>query len=278
MKKCVVVIPIYREELDFEEICSLKNTINVLSNFDIKIVCPESLNTKNYSAIDEFDYIKLDDKHFVDDYAYSRLLLTDYFYRMFDGYEYMLICQTDAWIFDNKLEEWCDKGYDYIGAPWFEGYGIAKENSKMFEYAGNGGFSLRKIKTFINVLSDAQKSNRKLGNFMQVYTKGGNVSPLMIHKIPKAILRYYNKKNVVSYAIKNLNLHEDNIIVNYLRRLYPQIKVAKAVDAKYFSMEVNSRRLYKEAGNVLPFGCHAFKRYDWEFWKEFIKFDCELIK
>lgn len=271
MKKCVVVIPIYKEELDSDEVLSIKNTMKLLSGYDMKVVCPEGMDTKKYSDLGLSEYIRLDCKHFVDDYAYSRLLLTDYFYRLFEDYEYMLICQPDAWVFENKLEEWCNKDYDYIGAPWFEGYGIAKENSKMYKYAGNGGFSLRKIKTFINVLSDAQKSNKKLGSFMQVYTKGGNVSPLMIHKIPKAILRYYKKNNVVSYAIKNLNLHEDNIIVNYLRRIYPQMNVAKAVDAKYFSMEVNARRLYKEAGNILPFGCHAFKRYDWEFWKDFIK-------
>lgn len=271
MKKCVIVIPVYKEEIEPDEISSLKNTLKILSNYDVKIVCPESLNIQKYSDIFDFDFIKLDDRHFVDDYAYSRLLLTDYFYRFFEDYEYMLICQTDAWVFENKLEDWCNKGYDYIGAPWFEEYGIATEDSKMLEYAGNGGFCLRKIKTFVDILSNAQNSNKKLRNFMQVYTKGGNVSPWQIYKIPKSILRYFAKENVLSYAIKNLNLHEDNVIVNNLRLLYPQMNVAKAVDAKYFSMEVNARRLYKETGNTLPFGCHAFKRYDWDFWKEFIK-------
>lgn len=271
MKKCVIVIPVYKEELEPDEISSLKNTLQTLSNYDLKIVCPESLNTQNYSNIADFDFLKLDNKHFIDDYAYSKLLLTDYFYRLFENYEYMLICQTDAWVFEDKLEEWCNKNYDYIGAPWFEGYGIAKEDAKMFKYAGNGGFSLRRIKTFIDVLVDAQASKKKFRNFMQVYTKNGNVSPLLLYKIPKAILRYYAKENVLSYAIKNLNLHEDNVIVNSLRLFYPQLRVAKAADAKYFSMEVNARRLYKEAGNTLPFGCHAFKRYDWDFWKEFIK-------
>lgn len=271
MKRCVVIIPVYKEALDPEEVASIKNTQKTLYNYDIKIVCPEGLDTKNYSAIGDFDFIKLENKYFVDDWAYSKLLLSDYFYRLFENYEYMLICQADAWVFEDKLEDWCSKGYDYVGAPWFKGYGVASDKAGMVEYAGNGGFSLRNINSFIRVLSDAQSSNRRLKSFYQVYTKNGNLSGCNILKFPKAIFKYFSRDNILQYALKELKLHEDNVIVTCIRKLYPDFKVAKAVEAKYFAFEVNPRRLYKETDNTLPFGCHGFSRFDWDFWKNFIK-------
>ena len=57
---------------------------------------------------------------FVDRVAYNRLMMSEQFYRAFEGYEYILIYQLDCLVFSNALEEWCRKGYDYIGAPWFE--------------------------------------------------------------------------------------------------------------------------------------------------------------
>jgi hypothetical protein len=64
----------------------------------------------------------------------------------------MLIYQLDAWVFKDDLMKWCNKGYDYIGAPWFEDFGSYEKGKKLWR-VGNGGFSLRKIKYFCKVLS-----------------------------------------------------------------------------------------------------------------------------
>jgi len=42
-------------------------------------------------------------------------------------------------------------------------------------------------------------------------------------------------------------------------------------EAKRFSFEVNPRRLFRECGNVLPFGCHKWMLYDLQFWKSHIQ-------
>lgn len=39
------------------------------------------------------------------------------FYRRFGKYKYMLIYQLDAFVFSDKLLDFCEMGYDYIGAP-----------------------------------------------------------------------------------------------------------------------------------------------------------------
>ena len=44
--------------------------------------------------------------------------------------------------------------------------------------------------------------------------------------------------------------------------------------ASLFSLEVSPAPQYENNGKKLPFGCHAYKRYDWNFWKQFINYDC----
>lgn len=270
MHKCIIVIPTYKETLDDDELKSLAQCKRILKNYDIKFVCPESLNTSWYEKQWSIEFVRYDDKYFKSIYSYSHLLLTWDFYNAFSNYEFMLLYQLDAWVFRDELEEWCNKDYDYIGAPWFEGYSIAKPNSKMYEFAGNGGFSLRKISTFIDVLSKIENSEEKLFTFLEVYTKNGNASVLNIFRLVRSIKRYFSKQNIAKHAIKEITMCEDNIIANAFRRLYPDLKIAKAEDAKFFSFEVLPERLYEECSKKLPFGCHGYKKYNWDFWKEHI--------
>lgn len=273
MKKCVVVIPIYKTLIDSSEIASLMQCKVVLNKYDIKFVCPASLNTKNYSDMVDFEFIKMQDEYFQSDRTYSKMLLNDEFYKIFEEYEYMLIYHLDAWVFEDKVEEWCNKDYDYIGAPWFERYDTTNINSKMLKFAGNGGFSLRKIRTFIDVLSHAHNSNKKMKTFLEIYTKEFTSSIFNILRIPKSLFKYFSKENTFKLGLKSLENCEDNIIVNSLRPVYPQIKVAEAEEAKHFAFEVHPSRLFKECENKLPFGCHAFKKYDWNFWEKYIRLD-----
>src|SRR5690606_31898493 len=96
-------------------------------------------------------------------------------YRRFVAYEYMLICQTDVFVFRDELLQWCEKDYDYIGAPWiaskqhlltkvlFQITNFFKSRKKKkstahFFKVGNGGFSLRKVQTMLKIVTD-QKEN-----------------------------------------------------------------------------------------------------------------------
>lgn len=271
----VIVIPIYKTKLSENEVLSLKQCFKILGKYPIIFVCADSLNTNFYeeackSAGITFKVKKFEDKFFESTHSYSRLLLDKIFYKAFEEYEYMLIYQLDAWVFEDRLQEWCEKGYDYIGAPWFHGYSVAKIDAPMYEYAGNGGFSLRNISKFIDILVRAENSNLKIRSFLQVHTKDGRYSPLNIFRLPKTIIRYKDNKNSLKHGLKITNDAEDNVIVTNLRRNFPELKISKAADAKYFSFEVLPSRLYKECGNKLPFGCHAWEKFEPEFWANFI--------
>lgn len=270
MKNCVV-IPIYKEVLDKDELASLLQCEKVLNKHDIKFVCPKSLNTAQYESFKNAGFVRLNDDYFKSVYTYSRMLLDKNFYEQFNDYEYMLVYQLDAWVFEDRLDEWCEKGYDYIGAPWFKGFGAAKKKAKMHPYSGNGGLSLRKISSLINVLTLCESSNKKLKTFYDLYTKEGRGSVFNVFRLPKSLWRYFSKENMLKNALETTNECEDNVISNTFRRIYPQFKVAKASAAKFFAFEALPERLFKECGNKLPFGCHAFRKYNWDFWKNHIE-------
>ena len=60
-----------------------------------------------------------------------------------------MIYQLDCLVFSDKLLEWCELDYDYIGAP----LPVSKSDpDKGLSRAGNGGLSLRKAKSFLKVL------------------------------------------------------------------------------------------------------------------------------
>ena len=80
-------------------------------------------------------------------------MISSKFYKSFKTYEFLLIYQTDAWVFRDDLLEWCNKDYDYVGAPWFTGYDDTKGIKKAFNAVGNGGFCLRKTKSMLRVLN-----------------------------------------------------------------------------------------------------------------------------
>lgn len=273
MKKCVIAIPVYKMFPEKYEITSFLQCEKILCGCDIKFVCPESLDVTEYNKLGSFDFVRMSDDCFHSILSYSKMLLEPEFYKKFEDYEYMLIYQLDAWVFEDKLQYWCEQGYDYIGAPWFEKFNTTDPKSKMQKYAGNGGFSLRNIRTFIEVLSDAHNSDKKMKSFLQIYTKEGHSSVFNIFRLPKALKIYFSSANKLKNALKKANDCEDNIIVNYLRLIYPQLKISPSQKAKYFSFETFPERLFKECGEKLPFGCHAFKKYNQDFWKNYIKLE-----
>ena len=45
-----------------------------------------------------------------------------FLYERYAAYEFMFTYELDAFVFKDELEKWCEQGWDYIGAPWFDGY------------------------------------------------------------------------------------------------------------------------------------------------------------
>ncbi len=268
----ILVIPIYKSKLLKEEEASLKQCFRILGNYSVKFVCPPDIDItiyKKYADVNDNDveFVKFDADYFRDIAGYNRLMLSLDFYLRFKNYRYMLIYQLDAWVFRDELEYWCSLGYDYIGAPWFEGFSEAKEDSEIYKVAGNGGFSLRHIPSFINILSRIKKkqySNRRIKSLAEINAKLN----LPLYKKYKVLFKFFSRKNSLLFYLNNY--YEDIIIVSCFKKIDKSFKLADYQIGLKFSFEVNPSVLYKMNNNMLPFGCHAFNRYDSTFWQKFI--------
>ena len=267
MKNVAVVIPIYKWKPSDDELASLHQCKNILCRYPIILVCPTFLNTSAYKFLDA-KVIRFDGKWFKSVKSYSRLLLTSEFYQNFSEYNYILIYQADGWVFKDELDLWCEQGYDYIGAPWFENFEKADEKSKILDYIGNGGMSLRNVQKHIKMFEDPfmyqtyaeikeeNKKHRKISNILN---------------IPVNVWRYIEQYFVpFSYRTK---LNEDFFIAKYAQKLVPDFKFPTPEVAAKFAAECCPRKIYEMNNRFLPFLCHAFRKYDFEFWKDFINLE-----
>jgi len=270
MKKCAVVIPIYKQTPMEDDLKSISQCFSVLKKYDIFFVCPEGLNVAIYENLAMQNSVKIsfqefDSKCFQSLDAYNQLMLSVDFYRSFEQYEYILIYQADAWVFKDELEMWCDKGYDYIGAPWFND--IEDGNSGLIPQSGNGGFSLRKISSFIKVLSAKPKFILNLREVYKHYKKRRFWSNVL--SIPQFVYTRFSKQNRDKSLQKVKYLAEDSFYAFYAKKFYPEFSPAPSYVAMFFSFEAHPAKLY-ETTKKLPFGCHNLKRYDYKFWSKFL--------
>lgn len=254
-KTVVVLIPIYKKLPSPVEIISLTQCLEILREHPIKFLAPKKLNTDYYKEICKYFNIHFqvqifDDYYFEDIKGYNKLMLSSFFYRIFLPYKYMLIYQLDAYVFKDELLYWCKQNYDFIGAPhkphqndddeiqFLKNYAkIIRGFNKLFfsnhkiKNVGNGGFSLRKTKTFYFLLK--------------------------------------NLKNKVENWGEN---NEDGFFKYWGNLLYPIFKLPKDEVAMKFSIEELPSISLKKLDNVLPFGCHAFERFEPLTWKKYINF------
>ena len=226
--RTIVIIPLYKSELnEFEEI-SLKQAFSILRGYQIVFVCPQSLNFDFDLCSDDYSVERFDDKYFASVAGYNELMLSVEYYNRFKDYEYMLIVQLDAFVFSDELERFCNMNYDYIGAPWIHGARYYRDVHNIIHYVGNGGLSLRKISSFIDWLT--------------------------------------NHRFEIEDLIGNVN--EDNLIGIYGK---DYMNIASFEDALSFAFDFDPRKSYELNGNKLPFGIHAWQKYDLDFCRPFIE-------
>jgi hypothetical protein len=234
-KRCVVLIPVYKEELDADEFFSVKASLRHLNDFDVLFIGPEFLDIKYYSK--QFPFIHF--KYFSNDYfasvnGYNKLLTSEFFYQNFIDYEYMLILQTDAILLKNELFKWIENGYDYIGAPWPQGYSIKINVNKIplengilcTSFVGNGGLSLRNVRSCIQ----------------------------LIKEFPDLAFTWQNTG------------HSEDLFFAFLSTLSEFFKTPNIKIAAKFSHDIDPQFLSNLICNETPFGVHAWSKYDRSFW------------
>ncbi len=251
MKSCVVVFPLYQAPTAIE-LAFLENGLNLTKAFKQVIVAPEGLKVDQSFGLLEQLEVKRFAKHFFEGITgYNQLMLSKDFYSAFALFDYLLIHQADVFLFKDELQSWCDKGYDYIGAPWFrpdklnrstifnslERIKLSLKSNKVYanrhNNVGNGGLSLRKISSALSVLSAAK--------------------PALLSPYQKNLSDAYNEDIFWSFVAPQ--------ILDY--------KIPEWQEGMKFAVEFHPEIAYEYIKD-LPFGCHAPLKHNPEFWKKFI--------
>ena len=234
-KRVIVCVPIYKNTLSAVEWASLRQLNKILGKYQRVFVAPQSLNFDFGDEGKSFRVERFPDYFFHSVLSYSALMLNVDFYRRFSKYEYVLIYQTDAFVFRDRLQEFCRLGYDYIGAP------LERANplwSFIGNRVGNGGLSLRKVSSAIRML---ENWDRLVGN-----------SPLVsiFWQWEDLFWSYCAGKEDWNFKIPPINI------------------------AVEFAVQDNVCRAYKrlQAG-WRPFGCHGWSqtKEDYEAWLPIIE-------
>ncbi len=178
--ECVIVVPLHRSTLRESELIAIDRCVGVWGErYDIVVVCPTGSDFSQlvecYPALKTLQ-VKPEMMNSIA--SYNKMLLSSEFYELFADYNYMLIYQADCFVFEDRLTEWLERGYDYIGAPWhFElsGFTIFGHfigailrtlriyHTDYFRYGevGNGGLSLRKISAFMEHCKNRKKLSKR---------------------------------------------------------------------------------------------------------------------
>lgn len=159
VNKVAVVIPFYHSDLSDLEIISLNQCISVLDRYQIILLTADNIPQENLPQNKCLQYMSVSSDKLRSVKSYNEMLLTKEFYQLFNCYEFILIYQLDAFVFCDRLEYFCEMGYDYIGAPWIYGSRYYKDKMNAVVYVGNGGFSLRNINAFIKLLENVDTRN-----------------------------------------------------------------------------------------------------------------------
>lgn len=264
MKRACVVIPIYKAQLSAYEQISLMQCLKVLHRYDIFLVIPEAirdtLQRSTYLLDQPVAFKTFSNAFFKDIPAYNRLLKWPGFYKAFLDYEFMLIHQLDAFVFRDALEEWCNRNFDHIGAPLFEGHDLAKKNSALVGQ-GNGGFCLRNVQHCYDVVT-----RYRWLNYKRRFDGPEPTFPVRCYRFIKHRMLFNN----AAYPFQPI-INEDLFWAEVIPQAFPDFKVPEPREAIPFSFEVNPDVLFERNGHKLPFGCHAWWKYDLEFWRKHIE-------
>ena len=263
---CRIIVPIYRSIMTSDEEISLATIRNHLSGYGICFVAPEQLDLglviQSSETIERFP-----DDFFSGIEGYNRLLKSKGFYERFSEHDYILISQLDCLIFSSDLNQWMAKGYDYLAAPWFKGF--AKDHKPGLWRVGNGGLSLRRVNSYLRILGQKIVSG-------SIYPRWGHYAwkpPLeslesgIYTKISALFgLNPFSKYHTVEDELKNFLYNEDVFWAIEAPKFDPAFTVSTVEEALPFAFEVAPRWSYERNREKLPFGCHAWAKYDREFW------------
>jgi hypothetical protein len=263
----VVITLSHRTRHTPDEELSIRHVRHYLNRYDTYVLVPESHRATYPGLIAK----RFPDRFFGSARAHGSLLLSPRFYRAFLAYEFVLIYHLDALVFSDRLAEWCDAGYDYIGAPWL----LSSDTPHITEQkVGNGGFSLRRIRSFLRVL-DSRRYFQDPDEYWRRYVaRTGGLTRLL--NSPRKYLKRLLPLNDVRWHIRwalHGDVHEDRFWSEYATYYDPSFRIAPVDVAMRFAFEAEPRKCFERIGHQMPFGAHRWQKFDREFYEPYLLYE-----
>jgi hypothetical protein len=238
-KTVAVVIPLSnREELTPDEEISLRHLVHFLGQYDKFMVMPQSLKV-DYPG---FGIKRFPNKFFGSLVAHTKLMLSRTFYQAFQEYKYILLYHLDALVFSDQLLQWCATDFDYIGAPF-----------------------LRVIDSPTYAVDPA--------TYWEAFC-AAKPKYLQYLNLPRKYLKHLHVFNSARWEMSRMHLvewrHDDLFWSDEAINYYPAFRVPAVDLGLRFAFEVAPRQCFELNNHTLPFGCHAWPRYDRSFWEPYL--------
>lgn len=270
-----IVIPIYKPLFDlnkFEKL-SIKNNCNIFSDSPVVFILPKKLigGTKSFEEFvgRKLDFLFFDNSYFVNIRSYNNLLTSTMFYKNFIKYSHIFICQTDVWVFENRIWDYINLNFSFIGGVHYKGSSNKSLwNIENISGAINGGASLRSVKDHIRVLN-INKQWFNIWLFFKFF-----IRRIRYYKFNFQLYKNEPIFQTVGKEVKDLN--EDLFFYEVSKILYWfSMPCALNKQLLMFSWDAAPNVLYNKT-KELPMACHAWYREDsiykgnYQFWKKHI--------
>jgi hypothetical protein len=260
----VVVALSSRSTLTPDEQISLHHALHHFHRYDKYLVAPRP-PVFDHTA---FQMKLFPKKFFGSVSAHARLLTTPSFYEAFADYKYILLYHLDSLVLSDQLEQWCRTDLDYIGAPW-----IHCPDSPWIENerVGNLGFTLMKVRSFLKVLYSTKPSVDPDQYWREHY--GSKPKHIQYLNLPKKFLKrlpIFNSSRWHMHRWLQGSSAADIFWSDEARRYDPGFRIADVTTGLRFAFEVSPRVCFERNHHQLPFGCHAWARYDRAFWEPYL--------
>lgn len=250
-----IVIPLYREQLPPLELRILQHNLSVLAAHPITFILPEGLSTtimQQQFDIDKYEQLRVSNRWMGAGKGvagYNKMMTSMAFYTKFVDYKYILICHTDAYLFRDEVVMWCNKGYDYIGAPWIK---KAKYNHPLFKLQ----FKLKQLLLGRRSKFLQHQLFERVGN--------GGLSLRKVSSCIEACNAYYGERTSMLAMPHHLNNEDVFWALVPNRFKYPTYK-----DAAHFALDLKPELGMQLTEGKLPFGCHGLTvERIYKFWED----------
>lgn len=265
-----IVVPLsMRQDLLPDEELSLRHLCHYLGAYDKYFVAPAGSRVQREGFVTRH----VPTKFFGSGPAHGNLLMWRPFYESFRAYEYIFLYHLDSLIFSDDLLSWCRAGFDYIGPPWVP---CADTPLVTDARVGNGGCTLYRVASMCRVLENRHRQEPRTRLIDLVARNFERLEPgyrllALVHRryphpfIDRVLQHRARTRDPLAHGVCT-----DQFWSVEARRFLPTFRVASVEEGLRFAFEAGPRECFERNGHRMPFGCHAWARYDRAFWEPFL--------